>query len=156
VPAADDWSPFGSRVEFETAEFLYARNQMSAGDIDTLLELWATTLLASDRTPPFNNHRDLYSTIDSARVGDVPWKSFSVRYDGQLPEKPPSWMVTDFEVWYRDPREVINNMLANTDFVNEMDTTPFREYNSDGRRCYHNFMSGDWAWKQAVSGFQST
>jgi hypothetical protein len=124
---------------------------MSAGDIDTLLESWATTLLASDSTLPFANHRDLYRTIDNARVGDVPWKSFNVRYDGLPPEKPPSWMVNDFEVWYRDPRKVINNMLANTDFVNEMDTTPFQEYNSDGHWHYHNFMSGDWAWNQAVS-----
>jgi hypothetical protein len=47
-------------------------------------------------------------------------------------------------------------MLANTDFVNEMDTTPFWEYNSDGHWHYHNFMSGDWAWNQAVSNEHSS
>jgi hypothetical protein len=151
VPAPDDWSPFNSRVEFETAKFLYMRNQMSAGDIDTLLELWATTLLASDSMPPFANHRDLYKTIDNARVGDVPWENFNVQYDGPLPEEPPSWMVNQFEVWYRNPRDVINNMLANTDFANEMDTAPFREYTTNGDRRYQHFMSGDWAWNQAVS-----
>lgn len=122
---------------------------MSAGDIDTLLELWATTLLASDSMPPFANHRDLYKTIDNARVGDVPWENFNVQYDGPLPEEPPSWMVNQFEVWYRNPRDVINNMLANTDFANEMDTAPFREYTTNGDRRYQHFMSGDWAWNQA-------
>ncbi|KIK34573.1 hypothetical protein CY34DRAFT_17621 [Suillus luteus UH-Slu-Lm8-n1] len=35
----DDWTPYQNHVEFETAEFLYTRNQMSAGDINILLDL---------------------------------------------------------------------------------------------------------------------
>src|SRR6267154_5428604 len=48
----DDWTPYRNHVEFETAEFLYTRNQMSAGDINTLLDLWAATLLKSGDKPP--------------------------------------------------------------------------------------------------------
>ena len=151
VPAPNDWSPFASRVEFETAEFLYTRNQMSAGDIDTLLELWGASLLQASGTPPFNNHRDLYKTIDNAKIGDVPWKCFNVRYQGAVPaEDPPSWMVKDFDVWYRDPHEVVKDMLGNKDFKGEMDAAPFREYDADGERKYQHFMSGNWAWDQAV------
>lgn len=65
--------------------------------------------------------------------------------------EPPSWMVSGFDVWYRNPHDVIKNILANTDFNGEMDAAPFREYNANGQRQYHNFMSGDWAWAQAVS-----
>ncbi|KAG1809452.1 hypothetical protein EV424DRAFT_1543028 [Suillus variegatus] len=35
----DDWSPFCNRTEFETAEFLYSRTQMSTPNINTLLDL---------------------------------------------------------------------------------------------------------------------
>jgi hypothetical protein len=60
-------------------------------------------------------------------------------------------MVKDFDVWYQNPHDIIKNMLSNVDFLGEIDTAPFREYNADGDRQYQNFMSGDWAWNQAVS-----
>jgi hypothetical protein len=50
-PAADDWTPYRNRVEFETAESLYRRTQMSASNIDTLLDLWVSTLLNHDDKP---------------------------------------------------------------------------------------------------------
>jgi Plavaka transposase len=83
---------------------LYKRNQMSAGDIDTLLELWGASLLASESgaAPLFASHEDLYKTIDNAKVGDVLWSNFTVRYDGEVPVEPPSWMVKDFNVWYQN------------------------------------------------------
>ena len=125
---------------------------MSAGDIDTLLELWAATLIDSDTAPPFTNHRDLYKTIDKASIGNVPWQSFHMHYQGEVPvNEPPSWMVSNFDIWYRNPHNVIKNMLGNVDFNNEMDAAPFREYDMDGERHYQNFMSGNWAWNQAVS-----
>jgi hypothetical protein len=37
----DDWTPYESRLDFEIAEFLFSRNQMSGGDMD----LWAASLL---------------------------------------------------------------------------------------------------------------
>jgi hypothetical protein len=151
-PPPDDWFPFSSRIEFETAEFLYKRNQMSGGDIDTLFELWGASLAESGGVPPFSNHKDLYNAIDSAKVGDVQWQNFTVHYDGPLPDvAPPSWMTKNFDVWYRDPHEVIKMMLGNTDFNGEMDNAPFREYDADGDRRYQNLMSGDWSWQQAVS-----
>jgi hypothetical protein len=55
----DDWTPFQNRTEFETADFLYRRNQMSASDIDTLLDLWASSLLKYNDHPLFADHNDL-------------------------------------------------------------------------------------------------
>ncbi|KIJ57722.1 hypothetical protein HYDPIDRAFT_171577, partial [Hydnomerulius pinastri MD-312] len=80
-----DWMPFNDRIEFKTAEFLYTRNQMSAGDINFLLELWAASLVKHDENPPFADADDLYDTIDSTELGDVKWESFTVQYTGEKP-----------------------------------------------------------------------
>lgn len=58
-------------------------------------------------------------------------------------------MTTEYELWYRDPRKVIHNILANPDLVDGIDYVPYREF-QDGKRRYCDFMSGDWAWEQCV------
>jgi hypothetical protein len=133
------------------AEFLFTRNQMSAGHIDTLLSLWATSLLKHGDEPPFSNHAELYNTIDSTPLGDVPWEVFNLKYDGALPENEvPSWMTSKYDVWFRDPRSVLRNVLSNPDFDGEFDYAPYQEYDVSGNHRFQDFMSGNWAWKQAV------
>jgi hypothetical protein len=132
------------------------RNQMSAGQIDTLLDLWAATLIKHDDSPPFVSHRDLYDTIDATPLGDVSWESFSMSFNGVKPaENVPPWMDGTHDVWFRDPRLLIHNMLANPDFDGEIEYTPYRDYNGDNKRCFKNFFSGNWAWNQAVHFFVS-
>ena len=146
-----DWTPYNSRNEFELANFLFHQNQMSAGDIDSLLKIWAATLAPHNDHPPFRNHTELYNTIDTTPIGDVPWESFTVTYNGDIPDgKRLPWMEEEFEVWFRNPKELVQNMLANPDFNDEFDCSPFHEYDKNDRHRFHNFMSGDWAWKQAV------
>ncbi|KAG2344783.1 hypothetical protein BDR05DRAFT_855483, partial [Suillus weaverae] len=82
--APNDWTPYHNQLEFETAEFLYTKVQMSGGDIDKLMHLWGGTLAKHDDTPPFADRRDLYLTIDNTPVGDVPWKSFSMKYNANM------------------------------------------------------------------------
>jgi Plavaka transposase len=126
---------------------------MSAGNIDTLLNLWASTLFKYDDHPPFHDHKDLYDTIDATPLGDVPWESFSMSYNGERPDDPedvPAWMNDEFQVWYRDPRTVVRNMLSNPDFDGEIDYAPFRQFGDEDERQYQDFMSGDWAWRHAV------
>ena len=77
----DDWTLYGSKLEFETAELLFSHKQMSAGNIDTLLNLWSTSLFKHGDQPPFASHWDLYNTIDVTPLGDVPWERFSVCYN---------------------------------------------------------------------------
>ncbi|KAG1865640.1 hypothetical protein C8R48DRAFT_772635 [Suillus tomentosus] len=148
---ADDWTPFRNRIEFEAAEFLFCKDQMSASHIDTLLDLWAATLAKHDDHPPFANHRDLYQTIDSIPLGDVPWQNFAVKFCGDKPDVDiPPWMNGSYDVWFRDPREVVRNMLANPMYADEMDYQPYREYASaTDERQWKDFMSADWAWDQA-------
>ena len=55
-----------------------------------------------------------------------------------------------YEVYFRDPRELFLNMLANPMFAEDFDYTPMQQFDINGSRRYENFMSGDWAWKQAV------
>ncbi|KAG2093479.1 uncharacterized protein F5147DRAFT_747888 [Suillus discolor] len=148
----DDWSPFRNQIEFETAEFLYSHVQMSTPNINTLLDLWAASLLKHGDQPPFADCKDLYNTIDNIPIGGISWQSFKIQYSGEKPVGPdvPPWMNQQFEVWYCDPHEVARNILTNPDYVNEFDYHPFHEYSVDkDEHCYQDFMLGNWAWQQA-------
>ena len=125
---------------------------MSAGSINTLLDLWATSLFRHSDQPPFTSHQDLYDTIDATPLGDVPWENFSIHYNGPQPEhNVPSWMDGEYEVWFHNPCTLIHNILSNPDFDGEFNYTPVQEYDVKGNHRLENFMSGNWAWKQAVS-----
>ena len=88
------------------------------------------------------------------QAGNIRWDAFSMSWEGELSNQDPPWKRADHEVWFRDPRAVIHNMLANPDFKDEIDYAPFREFvGPDGERQLKDFMSGDWAWNQAVCPF---
>ncbi|KZP02250.1 hypothetical protein FIBSPDRAFT_703416, partial [Athelia psychrophila] len=148
-----DWGSFESQAHFELAEFLYKEAQMPAPKIDKLFRLWGdhATSSGTGGKAPFANHQDLYSAIDSTPVGDVPWQSFNLSYSGVFPESGeiPGWMEDTHEVWFRDPRELIKNLLSNSDFDGEFDYTPYQEYDGDENHRYQHFFSGNWAWRQA-------
>ncbi|KAJ8455013.1 hypothetical protein ONZ51_g12691 [Trametes cubensis] len=150
-PASDmDWTPYTDRLQFETAELLYAQEQMSAANIDRLLELWEASLIPHGEASPFKNHVDLYRTIDSTELGDVRWQCFTIRYQKDVPlQDPPPWMLDEHEVWYRDVRTIVKQMLSNPDFKSQIAYAPYREFSPDGTRLLRDFMSGDWAWRQA-------
>ena len=137
-------------MEFKLTEFLYRRNQMSAADINILLNLWVASLVPYGAEPPFSNHNDLYKTIDSSPLGGMPWESFMLNYGRERPEGScPSWMDADYEIWFRDPKKIIHNLIAKPNFKDEFDYVPYHEY-KDGVHHFQDFMLGDWAWKQAV------
>jgi hypothetical protein len=148
----DDWTPYNSRLEFEVADFLFRRNQMSAGDINFLLSLWAASLAVHGDEPPFSKATDMYNTIDSTPLGDLAWESFSLQYNRTRPvNNVPSWMEAEYDVWFWDPRILVHNLLSNPDFKSDFDYAPFQEYTTDGIHRFRDFMSGLWAWMQAVS-----
>ena len=60
-------------------------------------------------------------------------------------------MENSHEIWYRDPRLLFKGMLENPEFHGFFDYALLRQYNANGDRQYENVMSGNWAWKQAVS-----
>lgn len=100
--------------------------------------------------PPFSNHKDMYRVIDATVLGDAPWSLFSASYTGPVPtENPPPWMKAEYDVWFRNPKTVLQNMLTNSDFKDEFNVAPYEE-TRNGVRQYTNLMSGNWAWRQAV------
>ncbi|KAI6137689.1 hypothetical protein BKA82DRAFT_4334648 [Pisolithus tinctorius] len=60
----NDWLPYSSRLEFELADFLFTRSQMSAANINELLDLWNATLLSAGSQPIFKDSTEMYKTID--------------------------------------------------------------------------------------------
>jgi hypothetical protein len=119
------------------------------------MQLWSATLNGSPTLPPFENHRNMYKTIDKTPLGDIPWSSFTLKYNGARPsDNVPEWMNASFEVCYCDPRAVIHGILGHPGFKDDMDYVPYHEYDSKTeRRHWRDFMSGDWAWMQAVRDF---
>ena len=151
-----DWGSFQNRLRFEIADVLFRRVQMSGGNIDEILQLWTASLLEIDPnlSGPFRNHRDLYETIDHSTFADNPWISFSLSYGRELPKTGPipTWMTTPTEIWYRDPRRLIHDIVGSPDFKDEIDYSPYHEYvGHRNNHQFHDFFSGDWVWKQAVS-----
>jgi hypothetical protein len=161
---ASPWSPFENRAHFELAEFLYKQNQMSAGNIDKLMEIWAS--LHPNDGGPFDSHNGLYKKIDSIEDGDDPWDSFTIYHPDYQPEVDdtsatstsssdsddlPAWKRKGYDVWFRDPKTILQAQLSNPQFKDGIDYTPKVVYNKKNERVWENFMSGNWAWEQCVS-----
>ena len=148
----DKWTPYDSRLEFEVADFLFRRNQMSAGDINFLLGLWAASLAVHDDEPPFSNAHHMYDTIDSTPLGDVAWSSLTLHHNGTRPiYNIPSWMEAEYDIWFRNPCSLVHNLLSNPDFESGFNYVPFQERTVDGVHRFCDFMSANWSWRQAVS-----
>ncbi|KAJ7163934.1 hypothetical protein C8R43DRAFT_1168740 [Mycena crocata] len=144
------WAPFESRTEYDFAHFHFVEVQSSAGAINTALDLWAAQVLKYGEDIPWKSAEHLYSTIDSIQHGDAPWKVHKIRYQGPLPAGiPPKWMTETYELCTRNIRTVLHHQLATTDFKDQFNYTPYRQFNAGGKRVWSNLMSADWAWKQA-------
>ena len=130
---------------------MFTDAELSRRKIDNLLELWAATLIPHGDSPPIANHRDLHRQIDAIEVGDVQWENVDLKYNGPLPEttRPPEWKTASYDIWYRNPRDVVKNLLARPDLEGHIDYAAYKEFNSEQRQ-YSNMMSGNWAWEQSV------
>jgi hypothetical protein len=142
-------APFASIRDFELAEFLFTDAELSQSRINMLMALWAQNVENEESSAPFANAKHLYAMIDSITQGDAPWKTMRVGYSGPTTSNSPSWKRDCYEVHYRDPDQVITNILSNPDFNNLIDYQPYKEFSRNGRR-YNEFMSGLQCWQQAV------
>ena len=152
--ANDDYSSFSSHTEFELMELLYVHAEMSAGRIDKLMNLLATL---NQGQPPFASHQELYSLIDAIKEGDIAWNSFSIAYNGAIPQDgqpTPPWMMDLHEIWFQDPLQVIEAQIGNPEFKNMIDISPKQVYHK-GKCQYEDLMSGNWAWDQVVCSYTS-
>ena len=120
---------------------------MSHAQIDELMQIWGARTTLEGGTTPFANSKDLHDSIDAIEEGDAPWYSFRVGYDGDCPPgQVPSWMNNSYQVFYRDPQQVVRTLLSNHKFDADFDYVPYREY-EDGEQKWGNFMSGNFCWK---------
>lgn len=145
------WSPFKNRAHFELAEFLYKQNQMSGGNVDKLMQIWSALHPGGG---PFVSHNDLYQKIDSIKDGDAAWESFTMNYSHDTInnlDDLPAWQKADYDVWFRDPKKILEGQLSNPKFKDGIDYAPKVMYNDKNERVWENFMSGNWVWKQCVS-----
>ncbi|KAG0701704.1 hypothetical protein DFH29DRAFT_982632 [Suillus ampliporus] len=122
--APDDWSPFTDQAQFLLADFLFCKVEMSAPNIDFLMELWAFKAAKYEEESPFKSYCDVYATIDTIQAGDVPWQCFTVLPQEDLTSDAPVWKKHEYQVWYRDP-------------------------DTDGQHQWKNFMSGNYAWQKS-------
>ncbi|KAJ7826831.1 hypothetical protein B0H13DRAFT_2241080 [Mycena leptocephala] len=126
--------PFASADEWELASYL-TRSNMTIADTDEFLNL----RLTSKMDLSFQTAKDLRSRIESLPSGpawmSVPWKT-------TYPTKKP------LTLYYRDPLECIQNLLANPLVQDFIQFTPFRLWKTAERlmRVYTEWLSGDVAW----------
>ena len=105
---------------------------------------------------PWRNAKDMYDTIDSIQVGAVGWTTYRLSYGGPLPTGTvPRWMQETYELNVRDVLAIFEEQLASKEFDGQFEYTPYEEYDENGSRIYSNFMSGSWAFREAVSIFMS-
>jgi hypothetical protein len=145
---------------------------MSQGNINKLLELWDQSLANHGGFSPFTSYKHIHETIDAIEegtltldevypgrkctyllnvAGDAPWQCFKTRPSDDMEENAPSWKQQEYEIWFRDPAVVVQNILANPDFDNEFDPAPYVEIDRDGQRRWADFMSANYVWRQCVS-----
>lgn len=152
TPPAGDWTSFSDELQFKTADFLYRRVEMSAPNIDYLMELWAFSKLKDGDFGPFEGSEDMYAAIDAIPLGSVPWQCLVSDPVDPSPDAP-SWKMAEHQVWFRDPELVASVMLSNPDFNGQFDTTPYVRLDRDGKRRLSDVMSGNYAYRHAVRRF---
>ncbi|KAF8149101.1 hypothetical protein B0H34DRAFT_791595 [Crassisporium funariophilum] len=145
------WHPFEDRLAFDWAYYHFVELQSSACKIGKGLDLWlAERLKAGNDTPlPWSKADDMYETIDSIQEGDAPFITVELNYNGPLGDRPPKWVTQSYELCLRDSRRLLHNQLATTDFNNQFNPKPYRQFDSKGDRIWSNLMSGDWVWNEA-------
>ncbi|KAJ3760657.1 hypothetical protein EV360DRAFT_39300 [Lentinula raphanica] len=154
------WAPFDSEAHFHVANFLYQDVEMSQGNIDQLMDVWARYQreLAANNScencvevgSPFHSHTEMYDLIDSISHGDAPWKCLQTVVDEHLSTNAPEWKKTSYQVWYRDPDTVVANILSNPEFIHDFDVAPYIHLDGAGVRRWADFMSGNFAWRHAT------
>jgi hypothetical protein len=153
------WFPFSSQAQFELADFLFRKNEMSKGQIDDLMQIW-TFLNTKDskpdlkESPPFASAKDLYQKIDQIDDSKT-WHSFSFTYaDVDLEDVGlPTWKRATYQVVLCNAKSLVQKQLACPEFKDYMDYCPRQEFGDHQKHIWSNFMSGNWAWEQCMSVF---
>ena len=127
-----DWTLYKDQIQFEVTDLLFHQTKSSARSVDKILKLWDETLKAHGGGAPFKDHSELYRMIDSTPLADNPWESYKLYYQGDKPSHAvPPWMDTEYEIWFRSPRCLVQNFILNPEFANKFDFVPYQEYHGE-------------------------
>lgn len=157
IDPENPWAPFEDRIAYDFAQYHYVEVQSSADEISRNLDMLVANSMKHSHNREasgpngWRNTKDMYTTIDSIPVGDVPWKTYKFRYTGPKPSTPPQWMLNDYELSVRDIVSVLEQQLSTSEFDGQIDYVPYEEYDPQGDRVWSNLLSGLWAGREAVS-----
>lgn len=73
------------------------------------------------------------------------------RYNGPITPNSPSWKHQMYIIHTRNVLALVKHMATNPEFNGKWNYSPFEEFDPSGQRCWSDFMSGYWSWKEAVS-----
>lgn len=71
LPEDTAFAEFRDQIGFELADLLFRRVEMSATNVDLLMELWAADMLRHNDFGPFRDSTHLYEAIDATRVCEL-------------------------------------------------------------------------------------
>ncbi|KDQ60528.1 hypothetical protein JAAARDRAFT_191902 [Jaapia argillacea MUCL 33604] len=145
-----EWFPFKSQIDFDFAYQHFIEVQNSEGSINKAIEWWAAALLKHEDFLPWTSVQELYETIDNIQMGNTPWKTYKIHYEGPLPPETPKWMTETYKLVTRDALQLIQNQLLTTDFKKDVTPVPYQQFDKEGQQVWSNLMSGDWAYKQVT------
>jgi hypothetical protein len=107
-------------------------------------------------TVPWKLAKELYTTIDSIQDGIAPWSTYTFTYNGPKPAgSVPAWMTETYELNAWNVLHVLESQLADRDFNGLCDYIPYKEFDPQGNQVWSNLLSGEWAYREAVSSWFS-
>jgi hypothetical protein len=85
---------------------------------------------------------------------------FHVRYIsvvGDIKEENGQFQKEELELWYRDPVELVRELLGNPAFAKYTTYEPYKVYKDMDKtnRCFGEMWTGDWWWDTQVCNFLS-
>ena len=149
------WYPFTSCLKFNFTWHHFVEMESSEWTINKGLDLWVASVIQHGGSTAWKSADKLYATIDRIQHGDAPWMTHKFHYQGPLPPSPPKWMTQTYKLSVHDTCWVLHQQFANPGFKDQINYTPYKQFNKARKHIWSNFMSGDWAWKWVVSLHQT-
>ncbi|THG98547.1 hypothetical protein EW145_g7410 [Phellinidium pouzarii] len=140
------FGPFVDEKEWDLAKWIM--KSLGKGTTDELLK----TDFVREREPSFHNARKLYQIIDSL-PDSTAWKCDFIKVEGDVMNLNGTPMTETYPLWRRDVIEIIQELIGNPTFRNDIAYFPERAYTDAQGTCriYDELWTADWWWdKQTV------
>ncbi|KAG8919877.1 hypothetical protein FRC02_001306 [Tulasnella sp. 418] len=135
------WAPFSSNDEWLLSRWLM-KSGISQEMIDEFLKL---NIIRTKLQPSFKNKYEFLQKIDQLPTGPR-FKSKTFSITGDLRNAKGQMMTEVVEMYYRDPVEVVEELISRPSLRDHLTYSPMKIYTSPARqnRIYMDMSSGDW------------